>query len=292
MRILKHSAIGLLTFITLVIISVPSSQAQISSETDFQSKVVAGKSATYLDLVRKVFPDVGRNSSDGAIAHKSIALSHFFGDYKDIIYQEEMKITGVENPGAQTRNHGQVLVLIHVNSDSGGLSAWNELSILTLFELEPSVKLLDAVDIQADKFSGFWDEGPVIQIGAQTDAVIISNGHHNSSQGYQSLTVVAPINDRLRNVFDLPVVLSSNDCGNNITQTAKIDSIKAAGNARFNLSVNIKSIRNPDDASCEKRVKGYTQSYKSMLVWNTAKGKYLDSGVELDKLEKFNKKRM
>lgn len=292
MRNSKFRTLCFSYLIVLVLINASPSQAQVTSVTDFKSAIRTGNAATYLELVQQVFPDAEVESADGgAVAHKSIPLDQLFGDYKGTTYQEEMNISSIETPVEQKRNNGRLLVLIHVRSDNGGLTGWNEVAVLALFELVPSLKLLDAVDVQADKESEIWSERPLIQISKQTDAVVISNSHHNSSQGYQNLTIVAPVKGRIRNVFELGELLSSNDCGNNITQTASISSIKGTTRSYFNISVRVKSVKNPDDASCEKRTKGYTRTYNATAVWSESKGKYQKRGVALDQLSRFNEKR-
>jgi hypothetical protein len=224
-----------------------------------------------------------------AMAQTSIPLNHLFGDYRGKVYRGEMRISGVYSPGEQKRNRGQLLLLVQAHSDDGELFNWGDISVLALFQLEPTVKLLDAADTQGDRFTSFWEEQPLLAISPQQDAVIIANSHHNSSQGYLGLTLVSAEDNRLRTIFELPTLLNTNGCGNNFSQTPSITVLKGSKNgARSNLSVQVKLVKERDDEGCEKRTAGYTRYYRALLVWNSSQRMYQATGNALTRLARFN----
>ena len=292
MRRRNHRTVSLLMCGAFVLLNASFSQAQVTSVDNYRDSVRAGARTTYLDLLKEIFPDVEMAAAAGhdAIAHTSVKLNHLFGDYRDKVYRGEMKISSIESPGDQSRNKNRRLLLVHVNSDDGELFTWGGISILALFQLEPAVKLLDAADVQADQSASFWEEKSLLPVSSLEDAVIIANTHHNSSQGYLGLALVAPEKDRLRTIFELPVLLNTNVCGKSFSQTPNISSLRSAKGARYNISINIKLVKEPDDESCEKRTRGFTKYYKALLVWNASKRQYESRGIALDQLSKFNEK--
>lgn len=293
--IMRRSAcrtVSLLMCGAFALINAVSSQAQVKRVADYHNPVRAGAKTTYLDLLKEIFPDVEMDSAAGhdATAHTSIKLNHLLGDYRGQPYRGEMKINSIESPGDHRRHQSRMLLLIHVGSDDGELFNWGEMSVLALFQLEPVVKLLDAADVQADRFTSFWEERPLLTISPQEDAVIIANTHHNSSQGYLRLALVAPENNRLRTIFELPTLLNTNVCGNSFSQSPSISALRSAKGARYNISINIKLVKEADDESCEQRTRGFTKYYKALLVWNSSKRLYESRGAALDRLSRFNEK--
>lgn len=277
----------------LLLMAFSSTAQEIRTLTDYQSPVRAGTKITCLDLLRKIFPDVQMDAGAGqeAKAQTSIPLNHLFGDYRGKVYRGEMRITAVYTPVDQRRNPDRMLLLVQAHSEDGDLFTWGDISVLALFQLEPTVKLLDATDTQADRFNGFWDEQPILHLGPQASAFMIANSHHNSSQGYLGLTLVSAENNRLKTIFDMPLLLNTNGCGNNFTQTPTIKVLKGNRGARSNLSVQVKLEKEPDEESCEKRSRGYTRYYRALLVWNSAKHKYESRGNALDRLARFNERK-
>jgi hypothetical protein len=265
--------------------------AQVRSVTDYASPVREGTKTTYADLLRKIFPDVevGSGAGQEATAQTSTALNHLSGDYKGKVYRGEMRITGVYSPAERKGNRGQLMLLVQAHSDDGELFNWGDISILALFQLEPTLKLLDAADTQSDQFTSFWEEQPLLALSPLEDAVIIANSHHNSSQGYLWLTLISAEDNKLRTIFDLPILLNTNGCGNNFSQTPSIAVLKGSRKgARPNLSVEVKLVKERDDESCEKRTAGYTRYYRALLVWNPSKRMYEARGNALTRLARFN----
>jgi hypothetical protein len=284
-------AVNFLFCAAFLLVNASLSYAQVSIVTNYEEAIGVGTKTTYLDLLRKIFPDASTETGadmDAAVAHRTIPLRHLFGDYKGKVYEGEMKIEQIERLPAKGQNPGQLLLLVHALSPE--LFSWDKMSVLALFQLEPSVKLLDAGDVQADQFTSFWEEKPRLQIGPQREAIIVESDHHNSSQSYLSLTMISTEGGKLRTVFDFPILLHGNDCGNTFSQTPTVSVLKEVTGAHFNIFVKVKLVKELDDESCEKRTRGYTRYYQSLLVWNSAKRQYETRGRGLDQLARFNEK--
>lgn len=262
---------------------------QVVSVDNYGNPVIAETSTTYFDLLKKIFPDVRMDTAGGsdAVANLSIPLKHLHGDYKNRVYRAEMKISGIESLSLQTGGRRRLLLLVHVESE-GEQFTWGGLGVMALFELEPAVKLLDATDIKADRFSGIWEDQPILHTGPRAEALMVTNYHHNSSQNYLSLTMVGTEDDRLRPIFELPTLLNLNYCGNKSTQTPTIAVLRGSRGGHFNISVKIKLVKEADDETCEKPTRGYTRVFNSVLVWNPAKRKYESTGSAIGRLSRLN----
>ncbi|HEX8144344.1 MAG TPA: hypothetical protein VF553_17215 [Pyrinomonadaceae bacterium] len=276
---------------TLLFASASSSHAQLRTVEDYGRAVRNGTGATYFDLLRKIFPDaeMGAASSQEATGHLTMPLNHLDGEYRNRVYRAALKINAIESLFLQTGGGRQLLLLVHAQGDDAELT-WGELGILALFELEPQVRLLDAADIKADRFSSFWEEQPLLHIGPQADAVMIANYHHNSSQGYLSLTLVSTQANRLRTIFELPTLLNLNYCGNNSTQTPSLAVLKSLRGGHFDISLKIRLVKKADDESCAKATGAYKREFKTVLVWSRTKRKYQSTGRALTVLAALNER--
>jgi hypothetical protein len=286
----SYRIVNLIWLSALMLASASLAQAQVSSVQNYGDIVQGG--VTYLDLIRRIFPDAEMNERRNATARTTIPLNHLSGDYAGQAFSGEMELSGVDSLWLRSGNRKQLLLMIHAAGRGEQLFDWGEISVLALYQLEPSVKLLDAAEVQTDRITFFWSKDEremTFPISAQGNAVIIANHHFNSSQGYLNLTLVSTENNRLENIFEFPILLNEKACGDTFDQTPTISVMKnAKSRAHFNLAVEVKVVKQPDDEGCEKRTGGY---YKSLLVWNASKRRYESMGNALARLEKFNEKR-
>jgi hypothetical protein len=274
----------------LVVFFASLCDAQITTITDYRTTVRPGTKITYADLLRRLFPDLSV-SADGqsATARTTIALNQLFGDYRDQTYEGAMRIESIDSPGIQEASSRQVLLLVHVSTDDGDLFTWGGISVMALFQLEPAVKLLDAADVQADRFTSIWSLKPLLLIAPGKHAVIVGSSHFNSNQGYLNLSFVTAEKNRLRTIFELPTMLNLRGCGYRIDEIPYITALKDASGSNFKLSLEVRLIKKATaDEGCEHKTKGYTKYYRSLLSWNASKHRYQSSGRALNQLSKFN----
>ena len=284
---------GFLFLLTLILLSASAANAQqVSSVEDYRAIAGGEGRATYLDLLRMVFPELEDDRTAGRelTARTTIPLRHLAGDYQRKVYRGEMRITGVERLADDGAGEQHLLLLIHAQSDEQDLFERGEISLLALFRMGDSVRLLDAVDAQADRFTSFWEEQPLLSIGPQQNGLLIANSHHNSSQGYLQLTLVTHEQGRLLTIFEFPTLLNMNVCGNTFRQRARLTALRTQRTDRFNLNAQVRMVKEPDGEHCERRTRGYTRQYRALLVWNPAARRYEARGGNLNSLARFNER--
>lgn len=269
----------------LTLIFVVNARAQV--QDNVWTPVVDGRETTYLDLLKKIFPDA-TDKEDSVVAQKSVPVRHLFGKryHEAETFEGEMKLQSFD--AQWVRDNGKKRLLLFVTMDGAEVFDWNEAGLLALFAPERDFALLDVVDVKTDRFSSFWDT-PLIRIGQQKDAAMIMNYHHNSSQGYLGLTLVSVERNRLKSVFDLPTVLRLNDCATKFDQYASVKPVQGSSGSHGNIRVDIKVVGEKDDKEdCQTKLSGYTRHYRAVLFWNSAKQEYRASTKELDTLQRFN----
>jgi hypothetical protein len=263
--------------------------AQVREITDLNQKVIAGRSVSYLQLIKKVFPKIEVPGSGIGIGspQSTIPLRGIDGDYRDTSFDGEMDIQRCAEVQVARGGKRDTLLLINVTG-RGDEFPWGGISVLALFQLSPEPRLIDAVDVQADRFTGFWESTPVVKIAADADAVVIDNSHFNSSQGYRILSLIAPVKERLKVIYNMPTLLNMNVCGGNFDETPTLSTAKTGRNGYRIINVGVLFNKKPDPEGCEKQTRPYRKQYSTTLTWDARKQQYADVRGGLQRLASFN----
>jgi hypothetical protein len=267
-------------------------QAQREVSVDrFDAPVATNSRLTYLDLIRKVFPDVQAEGDQvGAQAGKTIALRHLFGDYRERIFEGEMNINSTSVLRIRNSGEEQLLLLLNVSGADAALFQWGGMSVLALFSIERGVTLLDAVDVQADRFTFFAERQAVLGIHPRHDAVLLVNHHFNSGDSYLAYSLVSVVNNRLKDVFaEMPLLVGDNHCGTNFTETPHFKVLRDSRSGYRRLRLSIKLLKKADDANCERRTKGYTKYFNYTLVWQPSLKRYVAGESATKRLRRADK---
>jgi hypothetical protein len=266
--------------------------AQTSAANRLTTPVAPGLKTTDLDLIRLLLPDATDDDDGGADATRTIDLRNLLDTEEPGSYEGKIKLAGYEKRWLRNGAHRDLCYLLNLKSaGDGSLFTWGELHVLALFRLEPRPRLLDAGEVQADRFAELWSEHSVLQIGPQKDALVIANSHFNSSEGFLQLALIAPEQDRLAVIYDYGGVEHSDACGYNFQLTPTFTTIKQARATHYPLRLRVKLELIADDTYCKprRRCRSITRYYQTPLIWQPNKRKYVERGrglAVIDKLER------
>ena len=264
--------------------------AQRQASNDLNAPVEPGAKATDLDLIRMVLPDAVENDEGAAVAHKTIDLRDLFDHDEPGAYEADIKLESFVKLSLRDGVHKDWCYLLNLNSAGDDSPfTWGETHVLALFRLDPQPRLLDAAEVQADRFAELWSEHSVLEIGPQRDALIIANSHFNSSEGFLQLGVIAPEQDKLADIYDYGGVEHSNACGYNFAMSPTFTTIKQGRATHYPLRLRVKVELMADDEACEhrRRRRNVTRYYQAPLVWQAKQHKYVESGHGLDWVDRF-----
>jgi hypothetical protein len=176
---------------------------QVKTIRSLSTPVSPGSKTTYSDLVKLVFPDL--SPEDGA-AHETISLRHVSGDHERMALHGDFKIDSFESIQIHDSEGPLVVIEIDVTTDddSRATAYGADSSIVAAFRIAPSVKLLDALDVKTDRFTGIMQKTPLIRIAPTQSAFLISNSHSNSNQSYELISGFFIRNRRLQPLFTSP----------------------------------------------------------------------------------------
>jgi hypothetical protein len=262
--------------------------AGVLKNQDLTAPVRAGSKTTYFDLLRKLFPDL----NDEGGAHGTVPVGSLSEPGKREAIEGDIKF---EFKPYWMNSEGRRLLLLWVDVKAEGANEATpyegEAAVLAAFALEPEPRLLDALDVKTDRFTGFWEDRPGFRLSPRDDALVVYSTHWNAGESYVDIDVLFVDGGRFKKITSL-FMYDTQGCGVGYRQTPSFRAVPEAGRKYPIVLVKVKLRREPDGPECERRSAGYTRFYQGVYRWNAAKGRYEGGSRQLDRLGEFNAKRV
>jgi len=268
-------------------------EGRSSGVTTFQSveltsPVQNGSKTTYIDLLRELLPDI----QPDATAHRTIPLRSLSEPRKRESVTGDIKL---DFKPYRFRSEGRRLLMLWVSLSAeeanAGTPYEGEAVVLAVFRLEPDAKMLDALEVKTDRFTGFWKDRALFALDSRNDAFIVYSTHWNAGESYLSLDMLFVDAGRLKEIASL-FLYETQGCGANFTETPTFRALSDAGNKYPKVLVNVKLRKGPDEETCERPSRGYTRYFQGFYRWSSAKGRYVSNSRQLDSFDKFNERRV
>jgi hypothetical protein len=162
-----------------------------------------------------------------------------------------------------------------------------EAMLVAVFDAGPRPRLLDVVDVQEDRESDVaWGE-PTSNIGPRARAIVAVSSHHNSSQNYESQTMLYVHDGRLKVAASLSL-LSWRSCEEEVTEEAsfRVRPRRGSpfGDVVATVEVTRRQARDCDLAGSRASVRRYRELYS----WRGPKAGYVDAGGTIGEVDKLN----
>lgn len=261
--------------------------------SDLNSKAT-GTNTTYLELLRRVIPDLETNPKDPDIGmgHKTIPVKHLSENSAAEALEGDIKLETFLPQWIKSDGRRVLLLDIDLSAEAAnqGTPYEGESNLLAAFVVDPSVKLLDAIDMKTDRFSGFWEEGRVFRLTAQSDAFVVDSSHSNAGESYEDLTVLFLNRDRFETITNI-FILNTQGCGATFTESPSFRA-QPGGTKYPNVLVTVKVKKEADPPECDRRTRGWLKVYQGVYQWNAAKNEYWTTSAQLRAFDRFNRNRM
>lgn len=281
----------------LALLFIPSSlsaqTAQSKNTPTLRSVVRQGSKTTYFDLFRIVLPDLQFDSSDSnsATAHQTIS-------FRNIADDETTELKGnfaINDFGSRwIMSGGRQIALLQLDlADEGaneGTPYEGEATLVAAFNVDPTPKLLDVLDIKTDRFTDFWEAQPVFQLNAQNAAFVVNSSHFNAGESYNDVRVVFLDGERFKTIASV-FLLNTQGCGATFNETPTFTAVPD-GRKYPKIIVKVKVKKEADTAECNRRTPGYTKYYQGVFTWNAPNSEYRSNSAQLKMLDKFNRDRL
>jgi len=255
---------------------------------DLTSPVRSGSKTTYFDLLRELFPDL---ESDGT-AHSTAPL----GSLSEPL--ERKAITGdikFEFKPYRINSEGRRLLLLWLDVTAEGANEGTpyegEALVLAVFSLEARPRLLDALEIKTDRFTGFWQDRPTFRLSPRSDALVVYSTHWNAGESYNRLDMLFVDAGRFKKIASL-FTYDTQGCGAGFTETPSFRAAAEPGGKYPRVLLKVRLRREPDGPECGRRAAGYTRFYEGVYRWNPSARRYEGGSRQLERLDEFNRRRV
>ena len=258
------------------------------------SSTVPGTKTSYLELIRRVVPDlqIDPNDADVAIAHKTIPFKHLSENTPPAALEGNIKLDSFQPHWIKSDGRRVLLLDLALSAEEAnqGTNYEGEADIVAAFVLQPAIKLLDVMDVKTDRFSGFYESPSVFQLTAQNDAFLVNSTHSNAGESYNDLSVLFLNHDRFETITNI-FLFDTQGCGATFTQTPSFRVLP--GTSKYpNIMLTVKVKKDADPQECDHPTRGYVRTYQALYQWNAAKSEYRTASRQLEALDKFNQKRL
>ncbi|HVG19562.1 MAG TPA: hypothetical protein VNI02_10950, partial [Blastocatellia bacterium] len=139
-------------------------------------------------------------------------------------------------------------------------------------------------------FTFFPEKQPLLRIHPERDAALIVNHHFNSGDGYLAYSLIAVVDNHLKDVFEeMPLLVGDNHCGTNFKETPQFKVLDGSAGGYSRLRLSIKLRKEADESTCERPTKGYTRYFNYLLVWQPSRKRYVTGGDATSRLRRADK---
>jgi hypothetical protein len=255
-------------------------------------KVPGAGDATYLDLVRKVVPDIAVNGDGAYEGHKAIDVRHIGGDDMKSEPPEKISFFNAAVLPIQSDGKDRLLLLLDLDQAAEGPGIGN--AVLALYSLGSSPALIDAADVSYDDDTYFFDPG-FLSLGEGKNALLTMSTHFNAGESYVTSVLTLLRNDRLQ-LIDTVSTFHLLRCGYMMDEVPEFHAGNGDGRAYADLVATVTQTIEPNDTQCsgehQPAPKAGTRTVTVTYRWDDAASKYVPDSDALQKLFEEDRDRL
>lgn len=264
----KRKIIKQICFWAILLISAWQIQAQ-----DYSKKVVKETNINQLELLRLIFPDLSENGE----ASQTVKIRSTVETDEIRTFQGAMEVEIVREERLNSENGKRLMLIIKVSSTGSNDFAWGELNLLALFNLAGKPRLLDVVEISADRENYYWGN---LKISPKITLTVMEASHLNAGEDYHLFNFFYVKKDKFTQTLEeFPMLYSGRGCESQIIETGKLSTIPSAKKNFRDVIFKIKVTSKKFASDCE-RVKSQTnKNFTLRAIWQNGKFKLSDNSV-------------
>jgi hypothetical protein len=192
---------------------------------DLSATVAQDRSATYLDLLREVFPGVEEaGGGERFVPKRAVRLRNLERPREVDVKGGAIEISTVQSLWFVDEGEEHLALIVNaLHAPADGQDANEEFNVLAVYRVGSQPHLVDAAVIDFDRFIGFWDESPLLPVRQGETAFWLRAAHHNSSEGFHSYFLTELRGNRLRLALREQFgLMNVKLCGSETNETLKI----------------------------------------------------------------------
>jgi hypothetical protein len=287
---LRLQAILMLTMMSATTSGGPTTRQSFDPRTVVRS----GSAITYLDLLRRLFPDAAYDTPTAEVrARKSVKIRNIVEGQEPTELDSDITISSVAPTWTKSSGRPVLLLVIGVAAADAneGTPYEGDTTILAAFDVETEARLVDALEVQTDRFASLWEKQPLLPLSNEHDAVVVHNTHSNAGESYDTYTVLFLERGTFTVISDL-TLFDSQACGATYTETPAYRAVPRPGRAYPDVTLRVTLKKAADGPECDRRTAGFTRTYDATYTWDASKRRYVGDVRGLAALERFNRDRL
>ena len=241
---------------------------------DLSAAVTKDSGATYLDLLGEVFPGVESGGGERFVPARAVRLRNLEHPREVSAREGAIEISTVQSLWFVHDGEERLALLVNAQEESG--EGAEEFHVLAAFRMRARPQLVDAAEMDFDRFIGFWEESPLLPVRQGEAAFWVRATHHNSNEGFHSYYLAELRGDHLRLALGEPFgLLDTKTCGSETAEALKVVRERGAfaGRRVFDLRVRTQTKPNEDcDAERPARRRTVVRNYR--LRWDARRETY------------------
>lgn len=270
----------------LPLVSAGLHAAEVALSTP-DSAIPGKPGITYLDLARKVVPDLALTEGSYS-GHKLIDLRHIGGPDMKGEPPEPLNLPSLAALPVHSGGRDRLLLLL----DFGGAGdIVGGFAVLALYDVSDRVVLLDAAEVAYDTLTAFRDPA-VLAVAGGTDVAVAKSSHFNAGENYAATPLILLRDDRLE-LIDVIYTFSNTRCSFSRSQVPSFKVLDGAGAAFATIEATVTDVTTPSDQPCEgeAKVEAATKTFVVDYKWDDKASRYLPTSDAFQKLDAENEDR-
>jgi hypothetical protein len=171
----------------------------VPSASTFQEMVPGHSGLRWGEVVRTFLPDAHASADNGLEGTDLVEFRHIDGQDAYTKPPDNIHITALTARDILEQGKKRLLVLADIGPPDGALG----MALLALIDPSPKPRLLDIVDVAADK-ENYLDESVKLKIARGSDLIVTLSTHLNAGEEFVISYVIVALDDRLTKLAEVP----------------------------------------------------------------------------------------
>jgi hypothetical protein len=256
-----------------------ATQAQTLRDVRLDQPIQPGSSTTFRTLLQPVVPNL---TADGKAGHTGYVRDGWLVNDASV-YQGQFDLVKLDAARVKTPAGPRLVLFLKLESEGNPALPWGELALLAIFRTAPEPKLLDVVDVGADRTTTFYGTLP---FRTNADAVIVEYEYRNAQdREYRHFSILQISDEDLGPLFgEFPYLLYGQSGKTELTEAGEFSSPPNGRSSYRAMIFTINTAVNTYASDGLTIVRTRSRTFRLRAVWQRGRYRYADRGAAMRRL--------